>query len=134
MGCWRNRRWKLTEMFMLCSSSCFRAAEEEQAQSKKGLKKQQKEAEKAAKKAEKQAKLVSGLFLVLFFFPFLIHIRPPLLTAVRVSTCRAVGHCESRRCPYPQCRKNYPLFKYSCHLGFVYVHPNKALFFFIPTA
>lgn len=40
-------------------SSCFRAGEEEQqAQSKKGLKKQQKEAEKAAKKAEKQAKLV----------------------------------------------------------------------------
>uniref|UniRef100_A0A673GS54 Aspartate--tRNA ligase, cytoplasmic n=1 Tax=Sinocyclocheilus rhinocerous TaxID=307959 RepID=A0A673GS54_9TELE len=41
-------------------SSCFRAGEEEQqAQSKKALKKQQKEAEKAAKKAEKQAKLVS---------------------------------------------------------------------------
>uniref|UniRef100_A0A672SZE0 Aspartate--tRNA ligase, cytoplasmic n=1 Tax=Sinocyclocheilus grahami TaxID=75366 RepID=A0A672SZE0_SINGR len=41
-------------------SSCFRASEEEQqAQSKKALKKQQKEAEKAAKKAEKQAKLVS---------------------------------------------------------------------------
>lgn len=49
-------------MFMLCTSSCFRATEEEQqAPSKKGLKKQQKEAEKAAKKAEKQAKLVSGL-------------------------------------------------------------------------
>lgn len=90
----------MTEMFMLCASSCFSAAEEEQAQSKKGLKKQQKEAEKAAKKAEKQAKLVSGLFC--FFFSFLIHIRQPLLTAVRVSTCRAVGHCESRRCPYPQ--------------------------------
>jgi len=45
---------------VLCTSSCFRATEEEQqAQSKKGLKKQQKEAEKAAKKAEKQAKLVS---------------------------------------------------------------------------
>lgn len=56
-------------MFMLCASSCFSAAEEEQAQSKKGLKKQQKEAEKAAKKAEKQAKLVSGLgcFLVFSF-------------------------------------------------------------------
>ena len=53
-------------MFMLCVSSCFRAQEEEQqAQSKKGLKKQQKEAEKAAKKAEKQAKLVSA---ALFFF------------------------------------------------------------------
>ncbi|KAL7865211.1 hypothetical protein SRHO_G00104580 [Serrasalmus rhombeus] len=36
------------------------AEEEQQAQSKKALKKQQKEAEKAAKKAEKQAKLVSG--------------------------------------------------------------------------
>lgn len=49
-----------------CTSSCFRATkeDEEQAQSKKGLKKQQKEAEKAAKKAEKQAKLVS---VVLFF-------------------------------------------------------------------
>lgn len=64
MGCGRNRRWKLTEMFMLCASSCFSAAEAEQAQSKKGLKKQQKEAEKAAKKAEKQAKLVSGLFFL----------------------------------------------------------------------
>lgn len=59
-GCWRNRRWKWPLVFMLCASSCCRAAtEEEQAQSKKGLKKQQKEAEKAAKKAEKQAKLVS---------------------------------------------------------------------------
>lgn len=59
-GCGRNRRWKWTLVFMLCASSCCRAAtEEEQAQSKKGLKKQQKEAEKAAKKAEKQAKLVS---------------------------------------------------------------------------
>lgn len=55
-------------MFMLCASSCFRATvEEEQAPSKKGLKKQQKEAEKAAKKAEKQAKLVSGLFYFFFF-------------------------------------------------------------------
>ncbi|XP_062313316.1 aspartate--tRNA ligase, cytoplasmic [Osmerus eperlanus] len=35
------------------------AGEEEQAQSKKGLKKQQKEAEKTAKKAEKQAKLAA---------------------------------------------------------------------------
>lgn len=53
-------------MFMLRASSCFRATEEEeQAPSKKGLKKQQKEAEKAAKKAEKQAKLVSGIF---YFF------------------------------------------------------------------
>lgn len=78
-------------MFMLCASSCFSAAEAEQAQSKKGLKKQQKEAEKAAKKAEKQAKLVGGLFF------FLIHIRRPLVTAVRASLCRAVGHCESRR-------------------------------------
>lgn len=49
-------------MFMLCVSSCPRAAEEEQSQSKKGQKKQQKEAEKAAKKAEKQAKLVSSVF------------------------------------------------------------------------
>lgn len=49
---------------MLCASSCFSAAEAEQAQSKKGLKKQQKEAEKAAKKAEKQAKLVSGFFFL----------------------------------------------------------------------
>ena len=58
-------------MFMLCVSSCFRATEEEQqAQSKKALKKQQKEAEKAAKKAEKQAKLVSPLphFCFLFWF------------------------------------------------------------------
>lgn len=54
-------------MFMLCASSCFRVTEEEeQGQSKKGLKKQQKEAEKAAKKAEKQAKLVS-IFLVCCF-------------------------------------------------------------------
>lgn len=46
--------------FCCVVSSCFRAGEEEQqAQSKKALKKQQKEAEKAAKKAEKQAKLVS---------------------------------------------------------------------------
>lgn len=67
MGCRRNRRWKLTFVFMFCASSCFRATtEEEQAQSKKGLKKQQKEAEKAAKKAEKQAKLVSVYF---FFLP-----------------------------------------------------------------
>lgn len=62
-------------MFMLCASSCFSAAEEEQAQSKKGLKKQQKEAEKAAKKAEKQAKLVSGLF---FFSRFDSHPSTPL--------------------------------------------------------
>lgn len=118
---------------MLCASSCFSAAEEEQSQSKKGLKKQQKEAEKAAKKAEKQAKLVSGL-LFIYFFSFLIHIRRPLLTAVGVSTCRAVGHCKSKRCPYPQCGKDYPLFKYSCHLGFVYIPPNKAVFSFTPTA
>lgn len=46
----------------VCVPSYFRAAaEEEQAPSKKGLKKQQKEAEKAAKKAEKQAKLVSDI-------------------------------------------------------------------------
>lgn len=68
-----------------------------------------------------------GCFFVSFF---LIHIRRPLLTAVRASTCRAVGHCESRRCPYPQCGRDYPLFKYSCQLGFVYIHPNKALFSF----
>lgn len=74
-------------MFMLCAFSCFRATEEEeqqQAQSKKGLKKQQKEAEKAAKKAEKQAKLVSGVFV---FFPgLLLHIRrpPPLLQLLRL--------------------------------------------------
>lgn len=37
----------------------FCSAAEDQAQSKKALKKQQKEAEKAAKKAEKQAKQVS---------------------------------------------------------------------------
>lgn len=64
-------------MFTFCVSSCCRAAEEDQqVQSKKGLKKQQKEAEKAAKKAEKQAKLVSGCcwgFFDLFFLLF--HIR-----------------------------------------------------------
>lgn len=54
-------RWKFDRAVFSCVvSSCFRAGEEEQqAQSKKALKKQQKEAEKAAKKAEKQAKLVS---------------------------------------------------------------------------
>lgn len=59
-------------MFMLCVSSCSRATEDEQqAQSKKALKKQQKEAEKAAKKAEKQAKLVSACtcFFSFFFSP-----------------------------------------------------------------
>lgn len=67
-------------MFMLCVSSCLRATEEDQqAQSKKALKKQQKEAEKAAKKAEKQAKLVSGAF---FGGGLLIHIRCPLLQLV----------------------------------------------------
>lgn len=66
-------------MFMLCAFSCFSAAEEEQAQSKKGLKKQQKEAEKAAKKAEKQAKLVS----VFFLWIVVSHPSPPL-TAVRL--------------------------------------------------
>lgn len=65
-----------------------------------------------------------------FFLFFLIHIRPPLLAAVRVSTCRVVGHCKSRRCPCPECGKDWPLFKYSCHFGFVYIHPNKALFSF----
>jgi len=55
----KEGRWKFDRAVFLFSS-CFRAGEEEQqqAQSKKGLKKQQKEAEKAAKKAEKQAKLV----------------------------------------------------------------------------
>lgn len=81
-------------MFMLCVSSCFRATEEEQqAQSKKGLKKQQKEAEKAAKKAEKQAKLVS----VLLFSCLLFHIRHPPLTAGKAVTCGLAGHCGSRR-------------------------------------
>lgn len=62
-------------MFMLCVSSCFRATEEEQqAQSKKALKKQQKEAEKAAKKAEKQAKMVR---VVLFSTVLLLCIRHP---------------------------------------------------------
>ncbi|KAI2660546.1 Aspartate--tRNA ligase, cytoplasmic [Labeo rohita] len=42
---------------MLCI--CVAGEEEQQAQSKKALKKQQKEAEKAAKKAEKQAKLAA---------------------------------------------------------------------------
>uniref|UniRef100_A0A3B3DM72 Aspartate--tRNA ligase, cytoplasmic n=1 Tax=Oryzias melastigma TaxID=30732 RepID=A0A3B3DM72_ORYME len=60
MGWKRGWRRKLTFLFMPCVSSCFSAAEEEQqAQSKKGLKKQQKEAEKAAKKAEKQAKVAA---------------------------------------------------------------------------
>lgn len=64
-------------MFMLWVSSCFRATEEEQqAQSKKALKKQQKEAEKAAKKAEKQAKLVSIVFLKYFCF-VVSHPLPP---------------------------------------------------------
>lgn len=90
MGCRRNRRWKLTLVFMLCASSCFRATtEEEQAQSKKGLKKQQKEAEKAAKKAEKQAKLVSMCVVCFFFFlPPPIHPTPPL-PAVKAE-CTAV--------------------------------------------
>lgn len=79
-------------MFMLRASSCFRATvEEEQAPSKKGLKKQQKEAEKAAKKAEKQAKLVS-----VFFWFVVSHPSPPL-PAVKAVTCSSVGHCESRR-------------------------------------
>lgn len=61
-------------MFMLCVSSCFRATEEEQqAQSKKALKKQQKEAEKAAKKAEKQAKMVRCFV----FFCFVVLHPPP---------------------------------------------------------
>lgn len=86
MGYRRNRRWKLTLVFMLCASSCFRATTEaEQAQSKKGLKKQQKEAEKAAKKAEKQAKLVS--VCVLSPLPP-IHPTPPL-PAVKAE-CAAV--------------------------------------------
>lgn len=46
-------------VYVVCLFLLRAATEEEQAQSKKGLKKQQKEAEKAAKKAEKQAKLVS---------------------------------------------------------------------------
>lgn len=28
----------------------------------------------------------------------------------------------------------YPLFKYSCHFCFVYIHPNKVLFSLRPTA
>lgn len=73
-------------MFMFCGFSCFRATEEEQqAQSKKGLKKQQKEAEKAAKKAEKQAKLVSVIDCCFFCFSgLLFHIRRPLLQLVRL--------------------------------------------------
>lgn len=71
-------------MFMLWVSSCFRATEEEQqAQSKKGLKKQQKEAEKAAKKAEKQAKLVSVVLFCFVFFLVVSHPSPPLLQLVR---------------------------------------------------
>ena len=70
-------------MFTLCVPlPVGRAAEEEQqAQSKKGLKKQQKEAEKAAKKAEKQAKLVSVALFCLSGLSF--HIRRPLFQLVQ---------------------------------------------------
>ena len=73
-------------MFMLCVSSCFSATEEEQqAQSKKGLKKQQKEAEKAAKKAEKQAKLVSRAVFCFFSQTSILmsHIRHPFYSWFR---------------------------------------------------
>lgn len=80
-------------------TSCFRVAtaeeEEQQSQSKKGLKKQQKEAEKAAKKAEKQAKLVSG-FIVCRSTSIRLSVVPPAppppITAGDGVTCRVAGH------------------------------------------
>lgn len=116
-------------MFMLCVSSCFSATEEEQqAQSKKALKKQQKEAEKAAKKAEKQAKLVS---VVVSFSALLFHIRRPLIQLVRLWREGLLGIVGPRGYVIQWGwggGQEYPLFKYSCDFGCVYVHPNKMLF------
>lgn len=124
----RNRRWKSTLVFMLCASSCCRAAtEEEQAQSKKGLKKQQKEAEKAAKKAEKQAKLVSARLRE--WVRACPYIRRPLFQLLGVNALLC-GHCESRRDVEPQEGQECPLFKYSCNFWLcLCLLPNKVLFF-----
>lgn len=101
---------------------CRAAEEEEQAQSKKALKKQQKEAEKAAKKAEKQAKLVSVVFLGL-----LSHIRCPSYSWYGdVQWCWAL-HVYELVSQLGDHRS--PLSTYSCHFNLVYVNPNKVLFF-----
>lgn len=121
-------------MFLLCASSCFRATEEEeQGQSKKGLKKQQKEAEKAAKKAEKQAKLVSVFFLFLFLLVFCF---TSVATPYSWQGCDAVflGIVSPRGLLKRAGGEDYLLLKYSCHFGFVYVHPNKVLFSSTPSA